>query len=111
VPGPIDLARLSQLPSLDRPELRDAPFEPWVPPDLSAHADEDMFSVIRGEDRLLHHPYQSFQPVVDLLNKAAHDPDVLAIKMTLYRVDATRRLYKRCSMPSKTASRWRFWSS
>ena len=86
VPGPLDLARLSQLPSLDRPELRDEPFEPWVPPDLSAHADEDMFSIIRGEDRLLHHPYQSFQPVVDLLNKAAHDPDVLAIKMTLYRV-------------------------
>ena len=86
VPGPIDLARLSQLPSLERPELRDEPFEPWVPPDLSAHADEDMFSIIRGEDRLLHHPYQSFQPVVDLLHKAAHDPDVLAIKMTLYRV-------------------------
>ncbi len=86
VPGALDLARLRQLPSLDRPELRDEPFEPWVPPDLSADADEDMFSMIRAEDRLLHHPYQSFQPVVDLLNKAAHDPDVLAIKMTLYRV-------------------------
>lgn len=86
VPGPIDLARLRQLPSLDRPELRDEPFEPWVPPDLSRHAEEDIFTTIRGEDRLLHHPYQSFQPVVDLLNRAAHDPDVLAIKMTLYRV-------------------------
>jgi polyphosphate kinase len=86
VPGALDLARLRQLPSLDRPELRDEAFEPWVPPDLSADADEDMFSMIRAEDRLLHHPYQSFQPVVDLLNKAAHDPDVLAIKMTLYRV-------------------------
>ncbi len=85
VPGPIDLARLRQLPSLDRPELRDEPFEPWTPPDLSADAEEDMFSVIRAEDRLLHHPYQSFQPVIDVLNKAAHDPDVLAIKMTLYR--------------------------
>ncbi len=86
VPGALDLARLRQLPSLDRPELRDESFEPWVPPDLSADADEDMFSMIRAEDRLLHHPYQSFQPVVDLLHKAAHDPDVLAIKMTLYRV-------------------------
>src|ERR1019366_4140726 len=86
VPGPLDLSRLRQLPSLDRPELRDEPFEPWVPTDLSAHADEDMFTVIREGDRLLHHPYQSFQPVIDLLQKAAHDPDVLAIKMTLYRV-------------------------
>jgi polyphosphate kinase len=86
VPGALDLARLRQLPSLDRAELRDEPFEPWVPPDLSADAEEDMFAMIREEDRLLHHPYQSFQPVVDLLHKAAHDPDVLAIKMTLYRV-------------------------
>ena len=86
VPGPLDLSRLRQLPSLDRPELRDEPFEPWVPTELSSHADEDMFTVIREGDRLLHHPYQSFQPVIDLLQKAAHDPDVLAIKMTLYRV-------------------------
>jgi polyphosphate kinase len=86
VPGPLDLSRLRQLPSLDRPELRDEPFEPWVPPDLSAHAEEDMFTVIRARDRALHHPYESFQPVIDLLQKAAHDPDVLAIKMTLYRV-------------------------
>ena len=86
VPGPLDLSRLRQLPSLDCPDLRDEPFEPWIPLDLSAHADEDIFSVIRAQDRLLHHPYQSFQPVVDLLQKAARDPDVLAIKMTLYRV-------------------------
>jgi polyphosphate kinase len=86
VPGPLDLSRLRQLPSLDRPELRDEPFEPWVSPDLSAHADEDIFTVIREGDRVLHHPYESFQPVIDLLQKAAHDPDVLAIKMTLYRV-------------------------
>jgi polyphosphate kinase len=86
VPGPLDLSRLKQLPSIDRPELRDEPFEPWVSPDLSAHADEDMFTVIREGDRILHHPYESFQPVIDLLQKAAKDPDVLAIKMTLYRV-------------------------
>jgi len=86
VPGALDLSRLRQLPSIDRPELRDEPFEPWVPPDMSGHAEEDMFAIIREGDRLLHHPYQSFQPVIDLLQKAAHDPDVLAIKMTLYRV-------------------------
>jgi polyphosphate kinase len=86
VPGPLDLSRLRQLPSLERPELRDEPFEPWTPPNLSAHAEEDMFAIIREGDRALHHPYQSFQPVIDLLQKAARDPDVLAIKMTLYRV-------------------------
>jgi polyphosphate kinase len=86
VPGPLDLSRLKQLPSIDRPELRDEPFEPWVAPDLTAHADEDMFTVIREGDRIMHHPYESFQPVIDLLQKAAKDPDVLAIKMTLYRV-------------------------
>jgi polyphosphate kinase len=85
ISGPLDLSRLRQLPSLDRPELRDEAFEPWIPPDFSAHAEEDMFAVIRAGDRVMHHPYQSFQPVVDLLQKAAHDPDVLAIKMTLYR--------------------------
>ncbi len=86
VRGPIDLARLRQLPALDRPELCDAPFEPWTPEVFSAQAEEDIFSVIRHADRLLHHPYDSFQPVVELLRKAAVDPDVLAIKMTLYRV-------------------------
>ena len=84
--GPsLDLTRLRQLPSLERPELRDEPFEPWIPPEFSARAEEDIFAVIRAEDRFLHHPYQSFQPVIDLLKKAAHDPEVLAIKMTLYR--------------------------
>jgi polyphosphate kinase len=86
VPGPLDLTRLRQLPSLDRPELRDEPFEPWIPPEFAANSEDDIFAVIREKDRLLHHPYESFQPVTDLLRKAAHDPDVLAIKMTLYRV-------------------------
>jgi len=85
LPGPLDLTRLKQIPALDRPELKDEPLEPWCPPDFSVDVDDDMFAVIREGDRVLHHPYQSFQPVVDLLQKAAHDPDVLAIKMTLYR--------------------------
>jgi polyphosphate kinase len=92
--GPLDLSRLRQLPSLERPELRDEPLEPWTPPEFSAHADEDIFTVIRREDRLLHHPFQTFQPIVDLLKKAAHDPDVLAIKMTLYRVGRNSPIVK-----------------
>jgi polyphosphate kinase len=86
IKGPIDLSRLRQLPLLERPDLLDPPFEPWAPEYFSAQAEEDIFAVMRHSDRLLHHPYDSFQPVVDLLRKAAADPDVLAIKMTLYRV-------------------------
>jgi polyphosphate kinase len=94
VRGPIDLARLRQLPALDRPELCDIPFEPFIPEVFSSQSDEDMFSVIRRGDRLLHHPYESFQPVVELLRKAAVDPDVLAIKMTLYRVGKNSPIVK-----------------
>jgi polyphosphate kinase len=94
VRGPIDLARLRQLPALDRPELSDVPFEPFIPEVFSPQADEDMFAVIRREDHLLHHPYDSFQPVVELLRKAAVDPDVLAIKMTLYRVGTNSPIVK-----------------
>jgi len=86
VNGPVDLTRLKQIPQLDRPELRDKPFEPWTPPEFSPKAEEDIFTLIRREDRVLHHPYQTFTPIVTLLKKAAHDPEVLAIKMTLYRV-------------------------
>ena len=86
VTGPLDLTRLRQLPLLDRPDLRDTPFDPAMPSEFGARAEEDIFSVIRRKDYFLHHPYHSFQPVVELLRKAAHDPDVLAIKMTLYRV-------------------------
>jgi len=86
VPGPIDLGRLRQIASLEIPALRDEPFEPFVPSHFAVHSEDDIFAVIRQGDRLLHHPYESFQPVVDLLQKAARDPDVLAIKMTLYRV-------------------------
>jgi polyphosphate kinase len=92
--GPIDLARLRQLPMLDRPELCDPPFEPWTPEIFSSQADEDIFAVIRRADRMLHHPYDSFQPVVELLRKAALDPDVLAIKMTLYRVGKNSPIVK-----------------
>jgi polyphosphate kinase len=83
--GSIGLAKLMELCALDRPDLKDKPFTPFVPPSLSEDPD-DILSVIRREDILLHHPYESFQPIIDLLQQAAHDPNVLAIKMTLYRV-------------------------
>jgi len=84
--GSIGLSRLMELYALDRPDLKDKPFVPFVPPSLRADAEEDIFCVIRREDLLLHHPYESFQPVIDFLQEAAHDPNVLAIKVTLYRV-------------------------
>jgi polyphosphate kinase len=84
--GPIDLSRLRQLGGLDRPDLKDHPFTPATPPEFSAKADEDIFGTIRRQDHLLHHPFESFQPVIEFLRKAAKDPHVLAIKMTLYRV-------------------------
>jgi len=86
VDGPLDLSRLRQLTSLDRPDLKDAPFLPYTPPELNPKSEDDIFAVLRREDLLLHHPYESFQPVVEFLRRAASDPDVLAIKMTLYRV-------------------------
>jgi len=86
VDGPLDLSRLRQILSLDRPELKDAPFLPHAPAELHPKADEDIFAVLRREDVLLHHPFDSFQPVVEFLRRAAVDPDVLAIKITLYRV-------------------------
>jgi polyphosphate kinase len=86
IKGSIGLGRLIELYALDRPDLKDKPFVPSVPPNLAADAEEDVFAVFRREDSLLHHPYESFQPVVQFLEEAAHDPNVLAIKMTLYRV-------------------------
>jgi polyphosphate kinase len=85
VDGPLDLGRLKAL-NVDRPDLKDKTFQPLTPFALHNSAEEDIFSAIRKEDILLHHPYESFQPVVDFLKHAAKDPNVLAIKMTLYRV-------------------------
>jgi polyphosphate kinase len=88
VQDPLSLVRLKHLLQVDRRDLRDRAFIPRIPASLDPklNEDTDIFSVIRRGDLLLHHPFDSFDPVVDLLRKAARDPDVLAIKMTLYRV-------------------------
>jgi polyphosphate kinase len=85
--GPLALSRLKYLAALDRPDLKDQPFLPVIPPIFESDAEEeDLFSAVRSRDILLHHPFDSFQPVIDFLKKSARDPSVLAIKMTLYRV-------------------------
>jgi len=84
---PLSLKRLMDLHTLDRPELKDAPFLPAIPPELAETTDEeDMFAVMRRRDILLHHPFDSFQPVIEFLRKAARDQGVLATKICLYRV-------------------------
>lgn len=99
--GPVNLVRVGQLHAwLDRPELKFAPFTPRLP--AGVHRRKSLFEQIAQHDILLHHPYESFDPVIDLLRQAALDPEVLAIKQTLYRageetplleplVDAARR--------------------
>ncbi|MEO8126918.1 MAG: polyphosphate kinase 1 [Bryobacteraceae bacterium] len=85
--GPLSLKRLMPLYDLARPELKDPPVVPNIPKTMIPTAeDEDVFALMRRSDILLHHPFDSFQPVVDFLRKAAHDPHVLAIKTVLYRV-------------------------
>jgi polyphosphate kinase len=87
VDGPLTLRSLMSLASIERRDLREPPFIPAMPPLLdTGKAPESIFERIRQRDILLHHPFDSFAPVVDFLETAAHDPDVLAIKVTLYRV-------------------------
>jgi polyphosphate kinase len=84
IPGPVNLNRLSAIYDLvQRPDLKYAIFTPGLPRRLVASS--DMFAVIRQNEVLLHHPYQSFAPVMDFVRLAAADPQVLAIKQTLYR--------------------------
>ena len=84
VPGPVNLNRLSAVYDLvQRPDLKYPVFTPGVPRRLAGNT--DLFACIRQKDVLLHHPYQSFAPVMDFLRQAASDPNVLAIKQTLYR--------------------------
>jgi polyphosphate kinase len=84
VDGPMGGSSLMELMRVDRPDLKDPPFKPRVPPALKT--EESIFTVLKERDVLLYHPYDSFKPVVDLIRKAASDPNVVAIKQTLYRV-------------------------
>jgi polyphosphate kinase len=84
IDGPLDLTAFMDWHGLDRyPQLRDEPFTPRRPPGMEEG--DDLFRTIRKRDVLIHHPYESFQCVVDFVQQAAEDPDVLAIKQTLYR--------------------------
>ncbi len=85
--APLGMSNVMGLHAIDRYDLKDAPFKPAIPSRLKLEAsDGNLFAAIRRENILIHHPYDSFLPVVDFLHAAAKDPDVLAIKMTLYRV-------------------------
>ncbi len=93
VNGPVNLVRLMGVPDqVARPELKYLPFSPGVPGVLVKRA--DMFEAIRKGDILLHHPFQSFRPVIAFIEQAARDPDVVAIKQTVYRTGADSELMR-----------------
>lgn len=93
VPGPLHIADVMGIVSDDeRREMRDEPFTPQVLPPLRDA--DDIFAVIRERDVLLHHPYDSFDPVVELVSRAADDPNVFAIKQTLYRAGGDSPIVK-----------------
>jgi polyphosphate kinase len=87
VNGPVNLNRMVAVYDLvDRPELKYSPFTPGVPSVLKRGG--SLFDIINKQDVLLHHPFESFMPVIDFLRQAAGDPNVLSIKQTLYRTGA-----------------------
>jgi polyphosphate kinase len=83
IDGPLGMGDVMELREVDRPDLKDPPFTPRTPRVFYKY---DLFAAIRQRDLLVHHPYDTFDSVVEFIRAAAHDPDVLAIKQTLYRV-------------------------
>ncbi|MBF6615283.1 polyphosphate kinase 1 [Pollutimonas thiosulfatoxidans] len=97
VSGPVNLSRLMQLCNVvGRPELLFPDHRPEIPPPFDAVSDspDALFGAIAQQDRLLHHPYQSFQPVLNFLTAAAMDPSVVAIKQTIYRTGEDSELMR-----------------
>ncbi len=92
IDGALGFGSLMELLKIDRPDLKDEPFVPKNP--IEEQFDTDIFTAIKAKDQLLYHPYDSFQPVVDFINQAAFDPDVLSIKQTLYRVGSNSPIVK-----------------
>ncbi len=91
VNGPVNLTRLFKVTSLEsHPHLQFPPFTPAIPKALQNS--ENIFQAISKQDILLYHPFESFTPVIDLLRAAAKDPNVLAIKQTLYRAGANSEI-------------------
>jgi polyphosphate kinase len=93
LPGPLGLSDLMQVWKLDRPDLKDPPLIPAVPASLSDPA-QSILDVIGEQDVLLHHPYDSFGPILDFIKTSVSDPGVLAIKQTLYRVGSNSPIVK-----------------
>ncbi|MGH8221354.1 MAG: polyphosphate kinase 1, partial [Woeseiaceae bacterium] len=92
VDGPVNLYRLREvLTHIDRPDLKYPAFTPSVPAAIEV-GDDDLFETIARQDILLHHPYQSFAPVLDFIQSSALDPRVVAIKQTVYRTGADSEL-------------------
>ncbi len=93
VRGPVNLVRLMGVPDkVERPDLKFPPFIPGMPAQLGSG--QSLFQAIAAGDILLHHPYQSFQPVIDFIREAAEDPNVLAIRQTVYRTGTDSELMR-----------------